>query len=90
MEEQSPPPPTDSQYFLKTVPISKDVPSPSAPLYLRLHGDGISSIVLTTAPPKFLRWHDEADELAYLEHQEADCGIVEAPRSQVWSRGSGT
>ena len=62
MEELTPPPPTHSQYFLKTRPISKDTPSVCTPLYLRLRGDGIASVVLTTAPPKFLRWHDELDE----------------------------
>jgi hypothetical protein len=59
MEGLTPPPPSDSQYFLKTHPISKDSPSTCAPLYLRLHGDGVISVVLTEAPPKFLRWHNE-------------------------------
>jgi hypothetical protein len=62
MEEPTPPPPTRSQYFLKTRPISKDTPSVCTPLYLRLRGDGVASVVLTPASPKFLRWHDELDK----------------------------
>jgi hypothetical protein len=62
MEELTPPPPTDSQYYLKTHPVSKDRLSLYAPLYLRLRGDGINSVVLTPASPKFLRWHHEPDQ----------------------------
>lgn len=60
MDELIPPPPSASEYFLKTHPTSQDTPLLHAPLYLRLHGDGVSSVVLTPAQPKFLRWHDEA------------------------------
>lgn len=50
------PAPTLDQYFLKTrtIPPSNEA---SKTLYLRLHGDGVSSVVLTDSPPKFLRWH---------------------------------
>jgi len=51
----TPPPPLSTQYWLKT-----DEPKPK---YLRLHGDGINSVVLTEgAPPKFLRWEHVAPE----------------------------
>lgn len=64
MEGLTAPPPKDSQYFLKTHPISKDSASTCAPLYLRLHGDSVASVVLTAAPPKFLRWHHEVLNIA--------------------------
>jgi hypothetical protein len=66
MEGLTHPPPSGSQYFLKTHPISKDNPSTCAPLYLRLHGDGVTSVVLTAAPPKFLRWHDEVLDISNI------------------------
>jgi hypothetical protein len=63
--DSTPPPPTNAQFFLKTYPVkpsTEEKPSNYAPLYLRLHGDGIDSVVLTKEPPKFLRWeHIEQD-----------------------------
>ncbi|KAE8454211.1 hypothetical protein EG329_005136 [Mollisiaceae sp. DMI_Dod_QoI] len=45
------------QFFLKTAPLPGEPPSSFTNLYLRHHGSGIDSIVLTTSPPKFIKAH---------------------------------
>lgn len=51
------PPCLPTEYWLKTSPLTPA--AKFAPLYLRLHGDGVASTLLTPAPPKFIRWHDD-------------------------------
>jgi hypothetical protein len=73
--DSTPPPPTNAQFFLKTYPVNSstgETPSNYAPLYLRLHGDGIDSVVLTKEPPKFLCWeHIEYDPASGTGRQVA-------------------
>lgn len=56
-------------YWLKTAPFSDYFPTKIVhPLYLRLHGDGYSSVVLTQKPPVFLQ--------GYLDIQTSEEGGV--------------
>ncbi|KAF9187085.1 hypothetical protein BGZ49_004114 [Haplosporangium sp. Z 27] len=53
------------QYFLKTRSILGEPPSPYADLYLRHHGSGINSIVVTPGSPKFIKAHDENGRITF-------------------------
>ena len=73
------PPPLATEYFLKTHPLSQA--ATHASLYLRLHGDGILSVVCTPTSPKFLRWtHVAEQEIATLwNHPERSFRLTLSP-----------
>jgi hypothetical protein len=91
-EIDTPPPPTSEEYFLKTQPVTGSTNFSS--LYLRLRGDGISSVVLTEQPPKFLRWHhspsttsNRGQEIAVpWKHPDRSFGLVmgEPRKGYAW------
>ncbi|MCJ1299529.1 hypothetical protein MMC08_002321 [Hypocenomyce scalaris] len=48
-------PPSNPHFYLKTHPLPHAPPSKYTSLYIRHHGSGFNSVVLTKAPPKFLQ-----------------------------------
>ncbi|KAH8585418.1 hypothetical protein B0O99DRAFT_647055 [Bisporella sp. PMI_857] len=53
------------QFFLKTAPLPGEPPSPYTNLYIRHHGSGINSIVLTPSPPKFIKAHLDGRSISF-------------------------
>lgn len=62
------------QFFLKTAPLPGDASSisPFTNLYLRHHGSGIDSVVLTTAPPKFIKGHLDGRRINFTSASHPD------------------
>ncbi|KAM0746593.1 hypothetical protein T439DRAFT_329697 [Meredithblackwellia eburnea MCA 4105] len=51
-----------NEFWLKTASVEKGKEGRFTGLYLRLYGNGITSVVVTASPPVFLRWHTESCE----------------------------
>jgi hypothetical protein len=68
------------QFFLKTAPIPGDASSnsPYTNLYLRHYGSGIDSVVLTTAPPKFIKGHLDGEQIIFTSasHEGRQWGLT--------------
>ena len=84
---------TQPQFFLKTAPLQS--PSgPNAPqsrytnLYLRHHGSGINSVVLTPSPPKFIKAHQEDGKIHFTSasHEGREWGLVLKTESEAGKR----
>jgi len=66
------------QFFLKTAPLPGEPPSPYTNLYLRHHGSGIDSIVLTTGPPKFIKAQMDGKRITFTSasHEGRKWGLT--------------
>ncbi|CZR62886.1 uncharacterized protein PAC_12783 [Phialocephala subalpina] len=66
------------QFFLKTAPLPGEPPSPYTNLYLRHHGSGINSVVLTPAPPKFIKGHLDGKRIIFTSasHEGRQWGLT--------------
>lgn len=76
----APPPPLPGQFWLKTAPLPGTEPSRFTGLYLRQNSNADPAVVLTPAPPKFLRAQcDPAGSNVHLvswKHGERRWGLV--------------
>ncbi|KAJ7583565.1 hypothetical protein C8J56DRAFT_954356 [Mycena floridula] len=71
--------PSASQYWLKVRAVDSSSPGLFNGFYLRLHGGGINDVVLTEAPPKFLRWQEESGAEIATSTTHRRFGLVLSP-----------
>ncbi|KAJ3128234.1 hypothetical protein HK100_009304 [Physocladia obscura] len=66
------------QFFLKTAPLPGEPASAYTNLYIRHHGSGINSVVLTPGTPKFIKGHLEGSRINFTSstHQERQWGLT--------------
>ncbi|KAH8646355.1 hypothetical protein BX600DRAFT_159826 [Xylariales sp. PMI_506] len=56
------------QFFLKTAPLPGEASSQYTNLYLRHHGSGFNSVVVTPSPPKFIKGHMDGQRIIFTSH----------------------
>ncbi|GAB7355662.1 hypothetical protein MBLNU459_g6373t1 [Dothideomycetes sp. NU459] len=69
---------SNPKFFLKTHPLYGEDPSEYTDLYLRHHGSGINSVVLTQSPPKFIKAHWEGSRVSFTSasHEGRKWGLT--------------
>lgn len=69
---------SNHQFFLKTAPLPGEESSPYTTLYLRHHGSGFNSVVLTTSPPKFIKAHIDGNRISFTSaaHEGRQWGLT--------------
>jgi hypothetical protein len=79
---------TQPQFFLKTAPLQDAPQSRYTNLYLRHHGSGINSVVLTPSPPKFIKAHQEDGKIHFTSasHEGRKWGLVLKTESEAGKR----
>lgn len=53
------------KFYLKTHPLLGESPSTYTGLYIRHHGSGINSVVLTPSQPKFINAHEDGNRISF-------------------------
>jgi hypothetical protein len=66
------------RFFLRTAALPGEEPSPYTGLYIRHHGSGINSVVLTLTVPKFIKAYEDGDGISFdsVTHEGRRWGLT--------------